>query len=51
MSKDSSIGRKRNAQKLNKGMDKCDFSSHSKQCGKSKKVSKGEHLNVKGEIS
>lgn len=41
MSKGGGIGRKRNALKLNKGMDKCDASSHSKQCGRGKEVSKG----------
>lgn len=41
MSKNSGMGRKRSATKLNKGMDKCDASSHSKQCGKGKEVSKG----------
>ena len=41
MSKNSGMGRKRAALKLNKGMDKCDSSSHSKQCGREKTVSKG----------
>ena len=50
MSKGSGMGRKRPALKLNKGMDKCDVASHSKQCGQSKEVSKGEHLIVKKEI-
>lgn len=48
MSKGSGMGRKRIAQKLNKGMDKCDFGSHGKQCGDAKIVSKGtkfEHIN------
>ena len=44
MSKNTGMGRKRVAQKLNKGMDKCDSTSRSKQCGSQKKVSKGEHL-------
>lgn len=47
MSKGSGMGRKRVAQKLNKGMDKCDLASHSKQCGRGKQVSKGEHLETK----
>lgn len=51
MSKGSGTGRRRIAQKLNKGMDKCDSTSHGKQCGKAKVVSKGEHLKTKGEIS
>ena len=52
MSKNTGMGRKRIAQKLNKGMDKCDFSSHGKQCGRPKEVSKGEHLkSTKNEIS
>ena len=38
MSKGSGMGQKRSGDKLNKG---CDASSHSKQCGKAKKVSKG----------
>lgn len=50
MSKGSGIGSKRAAIKLNKGMDKCDAASHSKQCGKAKEVSKGEHLKIKKEI-
>ena len=35
------MGRKRVANKLNKGLDKCDSASHSKQCGREKEVSKG----------
>lgn len=50
MSKNTGMGRKRVAQKSNKGMDKCDLASHSKQCGRQKKVSKGEHLQTKSEI-
>lgn len=50
MSKGSGIGRKRNALKQNKGMDKCDVASHCKQCGSAKSVSKGEHLKTKGSI-
>ncbi|MDD3420600.1 MAG: hypothetical protein PHE78_08435 [Candidatus Gastranaerophilales bacterium] len=42
MSKGSGMGRKRTALKLNKGMDKCDASSHSKQCGRERVVSKGK---------
>lgn len=42
MSKNTGMGRKRVAQKLNKGMDKCDSASHSKQCGRIKEVSKGK---------
>ena len=42
MSKGSGMGRKRVAQKLNKGMDKCDSASHAKQCGKMNKVTKGK---------
>lgn len=41
MSKGGGIGRKRTATKLNKGLDKCDASSHSKQCGRPREVSKG----------
>ncbi len=41
MSKGSGMGRKRVANKLNKGLDKCDSASHSKQCGRAKEVSKG----------
>lgn len=41
MSKGSGMGRKRVANKLNKGMDKCDAFSHGKQCGRIKEVSKG----------
>lgn len=51
MSKGSGMGRKRIAQKNSKGMDKCDVSSHSKQCGNINKVSKGEHFKTKGGIS
>jgi len=41
MSKGSGMGQKRDGSRNNKGMDKCDASSHSKQCGRAKKVSKG----------
>lgn len=51
MSKNTGMGRKRGNLKENKGMDKCDFTSHSKQCGRPQKVSKGEHLNIKTEHS
>lgn len=44
MSKGSGMGRKRANVKMNKGLDKCDASSHSKQCGGAKKVSKGKLL-------
>lgn len=47
MSKGSGMGRKRSNLKLNKGLDKCDMTSHSKQCGRIKKISKGEHLATK----
>lgn len=47
MSKGSGMGRKRVSLKQNKGMDKCDTASHSKQCGRLKEVSKGEHLILK----
>lgn len=51
MSKNTGMGRKRITQKLSKGIDKCDFSSHSKQCGRPQQVTKGEHFKTKGEIS
>lgn len=51
MSKGSGMGRKRGNLKQNKGMDKCDLTSHSKQCGRPQKISKGEHLNTKIEHS
>ena len=41
MSKGSGMGQKRDGARINKGMDKCDASSHSKQCGRAKNVSKG----------
>lgn len=44
MSKGSGMGRKRVAQKLNKGMDKCNPISRSKQCGRLKEVTKGKSL-------
>lgn len=50
MSKNTGIGRKRSALKLNKGMDKCDSSSHSKQCGRQKTVTKGILEQKKGQI-
>lgn len=46
MSRESGMGRKRIGARINKGMDKCDASSHTKQCGRPKKVSKGEHLKI-----
>lgn len=49
MSKESGMGRKRSNLKVNKGMDKCDAASHSKQCGRIKEVSKGEHLKTKSQ--
>ena len=42
MSKGSGMGRKRIADKLSKGKDKCDAASHSKQCGSAKEVTKGK---------
>lgn len=50
MSKNTGLGRKRIGSK-SEGMDKCNSASHSKQCGRQKKVSKGEHLQIKGEIT
>ncbi len=50
MSKNTGMGRKRIASKANKGMDKCAAVSHSKQCGRVKIVSKGEHLKIKDKI-
>ena len=41
MSKGSGMGQKRQGERQNKGMDKCDGLSHGKQCGKAKEVSKG----------
>lgn len=51
MSKGSGMGRKRASLKQNKGMDKCDAASHNKQCGRTKEISKGEHLILKGKGS
>ncbi len=48
MSKGSGMGRKRPALKLNKGMDKCDATSRSKQCGREKIISKGKVQIEKG---
>lgn len=42
MSKNTGMGRKKIAQKQNKGMDQCDVASHSKQCGRPQKVTKGK---------
>lgn len=50
MSKGSGTGRKRFGSK-GEGIDKCDAASHSKQCGRPKKVSKGEHLHTKPEFT
>lgn len=47
MSKNTGMGRKRIGSMSNKGMDKCDATSNGKQCGRQKKVSKGEHLKSK----
>lgn len=41
MSKGSGMGRKRIGSLSNKGMDRCDATSHGKQCGRAKEVSKG----------
>lgn len=41
MTKGGGIGQKRIGARVNKGMDKCDAASHSKQCGRPKEVSKG----------
>ena len=41
MSKGSGMGQKRIGARMNKGMDKCDATSHSKQCGRPTEVSKG----------
>lgn len=50
MSKNTGMGRKRIGSKLEKGIDRCDVHSHSKQCGRALKVSKGKQM-IKGEIS
>lgn len=47
MSKGSGMGRKRIGSMSNKIIDKCGDESRSKQCGRQKKVSKGEHLGSK----
>jgi len=41
MSKNTGIGRKRIGSKMEKGIDRCDVSSHGKQCGRPTKVTKG----------
>jgi len=41
MSKGSGMGRKRSGAHPEKGIGRCDMSSHSKQCGNGKYVSKG----------
>lgn len=51
MSKNTGMGRKRVGSKMEKGIDRCDISSHSKQCGQGKKISKGEHFQIKTEPS
>lgn len=51
MSKNTGLGRKRIGSMSNKGMDKCDATSDGKQCGRQKKVSKGEHLHAKPEFT
>lgn len=51
MSKEGGMGRKRIGARMNKGMDKCDVTSHGKQCGRPKDVSKGKHFKTKGKIS
>lgn len=50
MSKNTGMGRKRFGSK-GEAIDKCDVASHSKQCGKQRKVSKGEHLQTKPEFT
>lgn len=45
------MGRKRIGSKLEKGIDRCDVNSHSKQCGRPEKVTKGKHYIQKGETS
>lgn len=42
MSKGSGMGRKRGSPKSNKGLDRCDATSHGKQCGAAKEVTKGK---------
>lgn len=50
MSKNTGMGRKRIGSK-SESIDKCNIASHSKQCGRPKKVSKGEHLQTKPEFT
>ncbi len=47
MSKNTGIGRKRITEKISDGLDKCDVAAHSKQCGRAKKVTKGQHFKQK----
>lgn len=51
MSKNTGMGRKRVGSKMEKGIDRCNVNSHSKQCGRPTKISKGEHFNTKTEQS
>ena len=51
MSKGSGMGQKRIGARMNKGMDRCDATSHSKQCGKAKEISKGNKKWVSEEQS
>lgn len=51
MSKGSGMGRKRIGSMADKIVDKCGDDSRSKQCGRQKKVSKGEHLHTKPEFT
>lgn len=50
MSKGSGMGQKRDGSRFNKGMDHCDATSHGKQCGKAKSVSKGNKKWTSSEI-
>lgn len=50
MSKGSGMGQKRIGAKINKGMDRCDAASHSKQCGRPKEVSKGKKVKSRSGI-
>lgn len=51
MSKNTGMGRKRIGSNASKIVDKCGEGSRSKQCGRQKKVSKGEHLQTKPEFT
>lgn len=46
MSKNSGMGSKRIGARLNKGMDKCDVSSHGKQCGRIRQITKGGKMHI-----